>query len=150
MPEWEGVNLPQTPPQGRYLAFDFGLKRIGTASGQTVTRTASPIGVIQSRNGVPDWDAIAALMGQWQPVALVVGLPFRLHDGSEQLTTRQARKFGQRLSGRMGRPVYVVAEQLSSVEAQQRLEALADRTTPLDAVAAQIILERFFDQLDTP
>jgi len=150
MPEWDGVNLPCTPPAGRYLAFDFGLKRIGAATGQTLTRTASPLGIIESHDGVPDWAAISELVENWQPVALVVGLPLRLHDSSEQLTTRQARKFGQRLSGRMGRPVYFVAEQLSSVEAEQRLTALHDRSTPLDAVAAQIILERFFDQLDTP
>lgn len=150
MPEWDGVNLPGTPPEGRYLAFDFGRKRIGTATGQTLTRTASPLGVVASRDGVPDWDTIAALVDEWQPAALVVGLPYRLHDGSAQLTTQQARKFGQRLSGRMNRPVYFVAEQLSSVEAEQRLASLEDRSTPLDAVAAQIILERFFDQLDTP
>ncbi len=150
MPERAGVNLPARPPQGIYLGFDFGTRRIGWASGQTLTATATPGGLLHSRDGVPDWDAIARLMEEWRPAALVVGLPYRLHDGSEQLSTRQARKFGQRLSGRMNRPVYFVPEQLSSHEAETRLRTLDDRTTPLDAVAAQIILERFFVTLENP
>lgn len=145
MPEWVGVNLPARPPEGLYLGFDFGLRRIGWASGQTLTGTATPGGLIHSRDGVPDWAAIARLMDTWQPAALVVGLPYRLHDNSEQMTTRQARKFGQRLSGRMGRPVYFVPEQLSSAQAEQRLR-LSGEKTPLDAVAAQIILETFLEQ----
>ncbi|WP_294945874.1 Holliday junction resolvase RuvX [Sulfurivirga sp.] len=148
MPEWQGVSLPRTPPAGRYLAFDFGTRRIGVAVGTRELGTASPEGLIHSRDGVPDWSAIHALMDTWQPAALVVGLPLRLHDGSEQLTTQQARKFGQRLSGRTGRPVYFVPEQLTSKQAEARLQAAGDRRTPLDAVAAQIILETFFSLLD--
>ncbi|HID00806.1 MAG TPA: Holliday junction resolvase RuvX [Piscirickettsiaceae bacterium] len=150
MPDWAGVNLPAQPPQGVYLGFDFGLKRIGWARGQTLTATATPGGILHSRDGVPDWPAITQLMDQWQPVALVVGLPFRLHDGSEQLTTQQARKFGQRLSGRMGKPVYFVPEQLSSKQAEAWIQRTGERTVPVDAAAAMIILETFLSQWNTP
>ncbi len=145
MPEWTGVSLPRTPPQGRYLAFDFGLKRIGYATGNTTTLTTSAGGLLHSKDGVPDWQAIHQLIEQWAPAALVVGLPFRLN-GDEQLTTQQARKFGQRLSGRSGKPVYFVPEQLSSKQAEAHLRQTGEKT-PVDAIAAQIILAHFFQQL---
>lgn len=145
MPEWVGVSLPRTPPQGIYLAFDFGLKRIGYATGNTTTFTTSAGGLLHSKDGVPDWTAITALIDQWAPVALVVGLPFRLNSEA-QLTTQQARKFGQRLSGRTGKPVYFVPEQLSSKMAESHLQRTGKKT-PVDAVTAQVILDHFFQQL---
>ena len=143
----EGVSLPRTPPAGRYLAFDFGLRRIGVATGQTLTATTSPLCILQSRDGVPDWPAIQALIEEWQPVGLVVGLPRRAHNDEEQLSTRQARKFGQRLSGRSGLPVYFQPEQYTSVSAEQILNEAFSSAQHVDAVAAELILAQFFHEL---
>ena len=134
-------------PPGLVLGFDFGLKRIGVAAGQTITRTASPETIVNSRDGVPDWAHISQLIEQWNPVALVVGLPMRL-DGSEQPFTQSARKFGQRLHGRYQRPVFYIEEQLSSHEAEQRLKSAASNNQMLDAHAAQIILENWLNTYD--
>lgn len=123
---------------GRVLGFDFGLKRIGVAIGQTQTDTAAPEAIVTSKDGRPDWDHITKLFDTWQPAAIVVGLPLRM-DGSEQPLTQSARKFGQRLSGRYGHlPLFFMEEQLSSKEAERRMKTTQ---TPLDDHAAQIILE---------
>lgn len=126
--------------QGVVIGFDFGLRRIGVAVGQTVTKTASPEAIVSSQDGKPDWAHITQLFERWQPVAIVVGLPMRL-DGSEQALTQPARKFGQRLSGRYQRPVYYMEEQLSSIEAEHRQL----KQTHIDDHAAQIILENWLE-----
>lgn len=127
-------------PQGRVIGFDFGLRRIGVAIGNTLTATASAETIVDSRDGRPDWDAISALFESWQPVAIVVGLPMRLN-GEAQTLTQPARKFGQRLSGRYKRPVYFIEEQLSSIEAEKRAASGA----PSDHLAAEIILTNWLD-----
>lgn len=124
--------------QGVIIGFDFGLRRIGVAVGQTVTQTASPETIVNSRDGRPDWDHITQLFKQWQPVAIVVGLPMRL-DGSEQALTQPARKFGQRLHGRYQRPVFYIEEQLSSIEAESRHL----KQKHIDDHAAQVLLENW-------
>lgn len=129
------------------MGFDFGLKRIGVAIGQTITRTASPETVVNSRDGVPDWAHITQLFEHWKPVAIVVGLPMHL-DGTEQPFTQSARKFGQRLHGRYQCPLFFIEEQLSSHEAEQRLKSRAHPNTQLDAHAAQIILENWLSHYD--
>ncbi|MFA6699070.1 MAG: Holliday junction resolvase RuvX [Thiomicrospira sp.] len=131
---------------GLLMGFDFGLKRIGVAIGQSISASASPIATLISRDGVPDWSGISALIERWQPTALVVGLPMHL-DGSEQPFTQNARKFGQRLSGRYQRPVFFIEEQLSSYEAEQRLKSRA-KPGELDAHAAQIILQNWLSTHD--
>ncbi|MBF6057812.1 Holliday junction resolvase RuvX [Thiomicrorhabdus heinhorstiae] len=123
---------------GVVFGFDFGLKRIGVAVGQTITQTASPEAIVASKNGKPDWDHITKLFEKWQPKAIVVGLPMRL-DGSEQALTQPARKFGQRLSGRYHCPLFFIEEQLSSIEAESR--DLKNRH--IDDHAAQILLENW-------
>lgn len=127
--------------EGVVLGFDFGLKRIGVAVGQTVTATASPLSIVRSQDGKPDWEAITALFEHWQPVAIVVGLPMRLN-GEEQALTQPARKFGQRLSGRYQKPVFYIEEQLSSIEAEKRRK---NAKQPMDDHAAQIILENWLE-----
>ncbi len=131
---------------GVILGFDFGLRRIGVAVGQTITRTASPEAIVQSRDGQPDWEHITRLFNAWQPQAIVVGLPMRLN-GEEQALTQPARKFGQRLSGRYQTPVFYIEEQLSSIEAEQRRSKTTSQ--PIDDHAAQIILENWLDALTT-
>ncbi|WP_135796460.1 Holliday junction resolvase RuvX [Hydrogenovibrio crunogenus] len=131
------------PVEGVVIGFDFGLKRIGVAIGQTITRTATPEAIVASKDGKPDWEHITRLFEEWKPSAIVVGLPMRLN-GEEQALTQPARKFGQRLSGRYQRPVFYIEEQLSSIEAEQRKTKTSQ---PMDDHAAQIILENWLDAL---
>ncbi len=128
---------------GVVIGFDFGLKRIGVAVGQTITQTASPTDIVLSKDGKPDWQHVTKLFEQWQPVAIVVGLPMRLN-GEEQALTQPARKFGQRLSGRYNCPIFYIEEQLSSVEAKARVKKT---TLHIDDHAAQIILQNWLQQL---
>lgn len=131
----------KTPLSGVVLGFDFGLRRIGVAVGQTVTQTASPEAIVKSKDGKPDWEHITRLFESWKPVAIVVGLPMRL-DGSEQALTQPARKFGQRLSGRYHCPVFYIEEQLSSIAAENRQL----KQKHIDDHAAQIILENWLEE----
>ncbi len=126
------------PLSGVVIGFDFGLRRIGVAIGQTITQTASPETIVKSKDGKPDWEHITQLFQAWNPVAIVVGLPMRL-DGSEQALTQPARKFGQRLSGRYQLPIFYMEEQLSSIAAESRQL----KQTHIDDHAAQIILENW-------
>lgn len=100
------------------VAFDFGMKYIGVATGQTVTRQANPLCCIKARNGVPDWAAIEKLISTWQPQMLLVGLPLNMDD-SEQHITNCARNFANRLHARVKIPVSLVDERLSTWEAKQ-------------------------------
>ena len=133
----------------RVLGFDCGSKRIGLAFGQAVTRTATPLAVVANRDTGPDWHAIDAAVREWQPQALVVGLPLTL-DGGEQPASARARRFAQHLGTRYGLPVHTQDERLSSVEAAQRFaQARRDGTRRakhaegLDSIAAQVIVENF-------
>ncbi len=140
---------PKTPQEvsGVVIGFDFGLRRIGVAIGQTITQTASPQAIVNSKDGKPDWQHISQLFSQWQPSAIVVGLPFHLN-GEEQALTQPARKFGQRLSGRYDKPVFYIEEQLSSVAAENRVRPKRGkaRGEAIDDQAAQIILENWLMQ----
>ncbi len=121
------------------LCFDYGTKRIGVAVGQSITGTASPLDIIHVHNNKPDWEAIAQLIDNWKPDALVVGVPLQM-DSKRQDMTIAADKFARQLEGRFHLPVYGIDERLSSFEAEQR----TNKKTSLDAVAAQAILETWF------
>jgi len=138
MPEQSSQASKSKKPEGTLLGFDFGLRRIGVAVGQTITNTASPEAIVNSRDGKPDWEHITELFEKWNPVAIVVGLPMRL-DGTEQALTQPARKFGQRLSGRYHCPVFYIEEQLSSIEAENR----GLKQQHIDDHAAQILLQNW-------
>ncbi len=131
------------------LAFDFGEKRIGVAVGDTAVGIAHPLQTILAESVDARFAAIAALIEEWRPTRLVVGLPVHL-DGAEHEFTRLARKFANRLRGRFNLPVALVDERLSSAEASQSLKAIGiagRRQKPvLDQVAAQHILQRYLDQ----
>ena len=139
---------PGTLNSGTVLAFDFGEKRIGVATGALETRIAHPLETISSESNDVKFARIGALIGEWKPVLLVVGLPFHI-DGTEHDLTRLARKFSHRLNGRFNLPVALVDERLSSVEAESNLREAGvtgrDQKQHLDAVAAQTILQSFFD-----
>ncbi|MGA9854033.1 MAG: Holliday junction resolvase RuvX [Gammaproteobacteria bacterium] len=131
------------------LAFDFGLRRIGVAVGQNITGSATPVGLINAVDGVPDWPAIDRFIQEWKPDLLVVGLPYTM-DGSEQEISRRARRFAGDLEHRYPQPVRTVDERLSSHEAQARLKELRQqgrrriRPGDIDCVAACVILESWF------
>jgi putative Holliday junction resolvase len=130
-----------TTPQ-TLLAFDFGLRRIGVAVGQRVTGTANPLSTIRARDGRPEWNRIDRLIGEWQPDALIVGLPLNMDDSEQPLTAR-ARRFGRQLAQRYGIPVIEVDERLSTRAAWEARSGLTTFTTDgqIDKLAAAIILE---------
>lgn len=134
---------------GTYLGFDFGLRRIGIAVGQTLTASASDLVTITARDGKPDWDEIEKLIRQWQPEGLVVGLPVDL-EGKDQDITLRARKFGRQLQGRFGLPVFWIDETLSSHAAQKMLNGrLAKKNKAnIDRLSAKLILESWLSQRD--
>ncbi len=148
MPEAE---IPRSP-QGTLLGFDFGLRRIGVAVGQTATRTASPLMIIRHGDH-PDWQAIETLVAEWKPVACIVGLPLD-NEGNESTISRAARQFGRALEDRCGTSVDYMDERLSSKAAEtdfaaRRASGRARRKDAgkLDAVAAKIILENWLQSL---
>jgi putative holliday junction resolvase len=119
------------------LAFDFGLKRIGVAVGEPELRTAHPL------PAVAKFEDIQPLIREWQPAALVVGRPTSVQ-GEPHAMTRQAEDFARRLERRFKLPVARVDERFTSVEAESRLRGIKKK--PLDSVAAQLILEQYFDE----
>lgn len=129
------------------LGFDFGTRHIGVAVGQTVTGTARPLTTLNAQHGQPNWDDVSALVREWQPAALVLGVPVHM-DGSEHERTRAARRFGNQLNGRYGLPVHWVDERLSSEEAERQLKnrGSGESKPDIDAVAAQVILQTWLDQ----
>lgn len=131
------------------LAFDFGARRIGVALGQELTHTARPLDTLANLGDYgPDWEAIARVIAEWQPDALVVGLPCHM-DGSEHEMTTRARRFGNRLQGRFALPVFFADERLTSHAAEQELAADGhdwhDKGA-IDAIAARIILEEWLER----
>lgn len=130
------------------LGFDFGERRIGVAVGNTVVGIAHPLQTIDTESNDERFKQIAALIAEWQPGQLVVGLPMHL-DGTEHELSRLCRKFANRLHGRFNLPVTLVDERLSSAEASQSLKEAGiggRRQKPmLDQVAAQHILQSFLD-----
>ena len=135
-------------PTGTTLAFDFGEARIGVAEGDAEVGTAHPLATVTGEGNEAKIAAIAKLVAEWKPRQLVVGLPAHT-DGSEHELTRLCRKFGRRLHGRFGLPVYWVDERLSSLYAESLLaEAQVfgrKQKAVLDQVAAQAILQGFFE-----
>jgi len=131
------------------LAFDFGLRRIGVAVGDWETRLAHPLETISGEANDARFGRIAALIGEWKPGELVVGLPMNM-DGTEHDISRRARRFANQLHGRFKLPVALVDERLTSFDADLRLREAGvrgrDRKGLDDAVAAQQILQDHFEQ----
>lgn len=123
-----------------FLAFDFGTRRVGVAGGNTLLGRAHPLRTVAAE-GQARWTAIADLVREWQPDALVVGVPFH-PDGAEHQNTRLARRFGRQLNGRFGLPVHEVDERYTTTE------ALADGAADADAAAAVLILEQHLRALE--
>ena len=140
-----------TTAAGSVLGFDYGRRRIGVAVGQHVTRSASPVATVAARDDGPDWSRLLALLAEWRPTELVVGLPYNA-DGTPHDLTREAEAFARTLAERSGLAVHTVDERLSSVEAER---ALRERRAEgrrrvakgdVDAVAACVILESWLNR----
>ena len=131
---------PAVPAQFQtFLAFDFGLKRTGVASGNRLLRTASPQATIKAE-GDARFAQVAQRIKEWQPDALVIGVPYH-PDGAAHENTARAQKFGRQLHARCGLPVFEVDERYSTTE------ALSEGARDADAAAACIILEQFLRNL---
>ena len=131
----EGVRLPQS-----LLAFDYGTRRIGVASGQRLLGRGEPRGTLHVA-GTAHFDAIGQLIAEWQPDALVVGVPFH-PDGAEHENTLRARRFARQLHGRFRLPVHEVDERYTTTDAL----AGGARGEQADAMSAVLILEQYFRQ----
>lgn len=135
---------------GTVLAFDFGEKRIGIAVGETMLKVAHPLTTIEAEENSVKFAHIASIIEEWRPSLLIVGLPAYM-DGEPHTLTQLSKKFAQRLEGRFNLPVQMIDERLSSAEAAQNLDTLGikgiKQKEMLDAVAAQIILQSYFDRL---
>ena len=147
MPE-SGTQL-RDPRSGTVLAFDFGERRIGVAVGELQLGVAHPLATIDAEANDIRFSRIEALVNEWQPVLLLVGLPLAL-DGSEHAMTALARRFALRLQGRYGIETRLVDERLTSVEAEQQVRDLGldarKARSKIDQLAAKLILESYFNQ----
>jgi putative holliday junction resolvase len=129
------VPFPMT--DGVVLAFDFGVRRIGVAIGNSVTHEARPLATVAAAGSVGPWAAIGKLIDDWQPARLVVGVP--LHpDGTPHEMTARCERFARQLEGRFRLPVERVDERYSS--------AAATGAVDVDAAAAALILQQWFDE----
>jgi putative holliday junction resolvase len=138
-----------TEPDATVLAFDFGTRRVGVAIGNTLTRTAHPLQTIDAADAGVRSASIDALIDEWRPARLVVGLPVHA-DGAEHAMTARARNFARELERRLILPVALVDERYTSELARQALAASGrggrSRRGLTDQVAAQMILQAWFDE----
>jgi putative holliday junction resolvase len=131
------------------LAFDYGTKNIGVATGQTITFSANSLAPLKARDGVPDWAQIEKIIQAWQPDLILVGLPLNMDDSESELSAR-ARKFANRIHGRFGAKVEMVDERLTSFEAKgevmRRGGSRDYKHNPVDSIAARLILEAWLER----
>ena len=131
------------------LAFDYGTKNIGVASGQTITHSANSLAPLKAKDGIPDWTQIEKLLAEWKPDLVLVGLPLNMDDSESELSTR-ARKFANRIHGRFGVKVEMVDERLTSFEAKGEVMSRGGsrdyKHNPVDSIAARLILEGWFER----
>jgi putative Holliday junction resolvase len=145
-------NSKQSPSKNKaqtVLGFDFGKKYIGIAIGQQLTGSASPLGSVKAKDGIPQWDNIKKYIDEWQPDLLVVGLPLNM-DGSEQQITLDTRKFAKRLQGKFGKPIVLQDERLTTAAAKSELFDQGGfrnlSKDNIDAQSAKLIIESYFEQ----
>ncbi|HEY6135788.1 MAG TPA: Holliday junction resolvase RuvX [Rubrivivax sp.] len=133
----EGALRPPAPQS--FLSFDFGTRRVGVAVGNTLLQRAQPLHTI-SAEGDARFAAIGALLAEWKPHALVVGVPYH-PDGAAHENTRRAQRFARQLHGRFGLAVHEVDERYTTTE------VLSEGAADADAAAAALILDQFFRTL---
>ena len=124
------------------MGFDFGLRNIGVAVGQKITRTATPLCVIPARDGMPDWASMDEVVRAWQPALMVVGLPLNMDDTLSTMAVA-AQKFSRRLQGRYTLSVELIDERLSSIAAAEHAPPprQGKKSARIDDIAAGLILE---------
>lgn len=131
------------------LGFDYGKKRIGLATGQTITHSATPCKTLPQIDGNPDWTGIAAEIEEWQPQALIVGMPYHT-DGGENRMTAACRQFCYELQKRFKLPVIEVNEVLSSQQAEdilkENIKINRHNKHEIDRMAAAIIVQRWLNE----
>ena len=131
------------------LAFDYGTKNIGVASGQTITRSANALPPLKAKDGVPDWNQIEKLLIDWKPDLVLVGLPLNMDETESELSAR-ARKFANRIHGRFGFKVELVDESLTSFAAKGEIMDRGGsrdyKNHPVDSIAARLILESWLER----
>ena len=135
--------LAAAPAPTTYLAFDYGTRRIGVATGNAISRSATPL-VTLAVEGDASFEPIGRLIAEWRPDALVVGVP-RHPDGAAHEMTRLAQRFARRLHGRFGLAVHEVDERYSTVEAEAAAGGRGHGRAGLDAAAAAVLLEQFLN-----
>ena len=138
-------NKMQTPKPTQYLAFDFGLKRIGVAFGNSLTKTASGVAVVEAQNDEQRFAKIENLIKEWQPEGLVVGVP-RQPDGEDNEMTARCERFARQLEGRFSLPCATVDERYTSaiMESCMGGKAAREQKGRVDMGSACLILEQFF------
>ena len=137
------ATAPASPGQRIVLGFDFGLARIGVAVGHEALGSARELAVVPARHGSPDWAQVAALLAEWRPDLLLVGLPLAEENGAETSMAASARRFARRLQGRFGLDCALQDERLTTVAA--RSEQLArGGAGAVDSIAARLIVEDWF------
>lgn len=131
------------------MAFDFGLRQIGVATGNCVLGTTRPLPIIKAKEGHPEWAALESLVDEWCPDLVVVGEPLNM-DGSASEMSALAGKFARRLHGRLGLKVIMVDERLSSFEAKHQSQEQGHRGNykkqPVDSLAAELILKTWLGE----
>jgi putative Holliday junction resolvase len=142
------------PETKTLLAFDFGLKQIGVAYGQTLTNSASGLTIIKASDGVPSWTEVETVLNEWKPDLVLVGLPLNMDDSESELSGR-ARKFGRRLQGRFAVDVMMIDERLTSREAKSMIREQQESSggrkgkshdlTKIDHIAASLILQTWLE-----
>ncbi|KEI35814.1 putative holliday junction resolvase YggF [Francisella sp. W12-1067] len=130
------------------LAIDYGRARIGLASGQMITKTASPIGTIEAYDGKPNWFELDKIIKRWNPSDIIIGLPLDTKDLDTDIT-RDARNFAKEVEDRYQKNVHLINEAYSTREARWRLESVKNKKVShvkVDALAACVILETWMSE----
>ena len=135
---------------GVVMSFDYGLRNIGIAIGQSITKSASTFYAIKAKEGVPDWIKLDSIIDEWEPSLFIVGDPFNM-DGTKSEFQKKIAKFSAELKKRYEIELHMIDERLTSKEAKERIKGKADGikdSANKHSISAQIILEDWFRSLD--
>jgi len=136
--------------EGNVLGFDFGQKRIGIAVGNNISKTARALTTIDSLSNNQKFEVIQKIIEEWQPVSIVVGVPFNV-DGSEHRITNLSKKFAKQLEQKYSLPTHLIDERYTSIEASHEIKDkkidLKKKKLLIDQIAAKIILQSYLDQI---
>ncbi len=132
------------------IGFDFGQKRIGVAIGNNISKTAQALITINSASNNQKFEAIKKIIEEWQPISIVVGVPFNV-DGSEHKVTNLSKKFAKQLEQKYSLPTHLIDERYTSIEANHEIKDkkidLKKKKLLIDQIAAKIILQSYLDQI---